>query len=943
MTLLGPRHSLLERSLLVSRPLLARSSLQLDAHMQSFAVGATDPTAIASMMMGGLTGRFLKIGMAPFASAWLRPMTFSLALCGEASAFELTSRSLRVAQGENASQLLSWSAPGGLGQGILHSIVSFAALKTAGLAAQNTNIFLQHAAQSAAFVLGHDATAALGLQEAESGSLVERLMFAELMNLQLGVSMRLLHGALPGLHILERSLDLRAHFVQPRRSFLSSSPSILPARMSATSELNLSQAPARRVIIRQEIHSGNLDAILAHAEAAQGAHLEIIPATLDSNEAYAPAIKLWTSLLPRAERYASLSMEVGGVSFRYREFPEEIVGGEVAAVKLRGSAGVGTVISLRNPAATFDRITEVLIAFRNEVDPAWRLRQKQDALPNVRVDFAESMGQVVRFAVYNYYGELRRWVHGVSDELLTISDHLKAGEPLSKTQQARVDVLSEEFRRRKTRFVDYRLIWRWAAESRIKAPEEAYEGPTVLAVLHNLNNRIAKLMSLELEFHSIQRGHALTDSVLEIFNESVHMTVASAVNEGLEIAKAMAARTHVEIEFPSGLPERFQHVLLREDIHLELAFQDLIGNLGTNNVRYHNPVLPPAERYSRLVVHFLENGGLEVTMSDNGIGILPENFDRLGETGFQEKRQHVEGSEGHGLSSVMQTLRELGWGPLWLRSVPGKGADFRFVIPPRDFEVAAAFRENPVRDTNTIRPGDPLSYFERNLEEGFLVPAASMDMAVRQMLEQIRAPRAGLGVDFNLWQGIVDGSFRYARLRALHRLLSGRAGPEGSVAVDNAYGSFADLFLTLSQMGSHVWLKEPDRDADAFNFMAVMDLPDKIKGRLHPSEPENINQALVENARVVYWCNPNYVNFALPEGAILSEYLGRDVALGGYLVIQNGRGSFDKITHSMRFNPARWQLVYQSDAHFNVELGDERVLPTSSSAANALFVYRRIQ
>ncbi len=936
MTLLGPRHSLLERSSLASRTSLTRSQLQLDSLTQSFATGAADPTAIASMMMGGLGGRLLKLGMSSFASVWLRPFTFAVALCGEASAFELTSRSLRIAQGENASQLLAWSAEGGLGQGILHSIVSFAALKVAGSAAQNTNVVLQHASQSAAFVVGHDMATALGLQKAETGSLIERLMHAELMNVQLGVSMRFLHGALPGLHVLERSLDLRAQLATPRRASLSASASFLPARMSATSELVLSEPiERRRVVIRQEIHSENFDAILALAEAAQGAHLEIIPTTFHANEVYAPAIKLWTRLLLRAEKYATLSMEIGGVSFRYRELPEESGGNEAAEM--------GTVIGLRNPAATFDRITEVLTAFRNEVDPAWRLRQKQDALPGVRVDFPDSMGQVVRFAVYHYYGELRRWVHGVSDELLAMSDHLKAGEPLSEAQQGRVDELSEEFKRRKTRFVDYRLIWRWASESRIKASEEVYEGPTVLAVLHNLNNRIAKLMSLELEFHSIQRGQALTDSVLQLFNESVHMTVASAVNEGLEIAKAMAARTHVEIEFPSGLPERFQHVLLREDIHLELALQDVIGNLGTNNVRYHNPELPPTERYAKLNVHFLEEGGLEVTMRDNGIGILPENFDRLGEAGYQEQRQYIEGSEGHGLSSVMQTLREQGWGPLWLRSVPGQGSDFRFVIPPKDFEVAPKFRENPERDLNTVRPGPSISYVERNLEEGFLVPAASMDMAIRQILEQIRAPRVGVGVDFELWQSIVDGSFKYSRLRALHRLLSGRAGPEGSVAVDNAYGTFADLFLSLSQMGSHVWLKEPDRDADAFNFVAVMGLPDKIKGRLHSSEPENINQPLVENARVVYWCNPNYVNFALPEGAILSEYLGRDVALGGYLVIQNGRGGFDAITRSFRFNPSRWQLVYQSDALFNKELGDERVLPTSSSVANVVTLYRRIQ
>lgn len=941
MTLISQRHSVLEGAHFAAENSLTSAQLQLDSLAQSSASTITDGASIASMMVGGLAGRLFKSVLFPFTSLTLRPLAQVAALFGEASAFELTHRSFRSMQGENSNTLFSLRGEGALGSGILHSFVSFATLKLAGAATQSSNLWWQHASQSAAFVAGHDLAAGLGLQEADSGSLFERLIRAEWMNVQLGISTHLTRQLLPSLHTLERGLDSRNAFTAQSRKFSRFQERTMRPRMAALEMANSQLENLRRVTITQEISAANLESLLQEAQGAYGAHLKISPATLHSTEAYAPVIELWAALLPKAHRYASLSLEISNVVFRYGE-----LSGEWDATRPEPARGErGTIIDLSHPKATFAQMTEILLAYRLHASPQWRATHNSEVLPGVRTDFPESMGRVVRSAVYDHYADLRRWVHGVSDELLAMDAHLKAGKSLDAAQKARVESLSQDYNRRQSRFVDYRSLWRWAAESRIRRPSEIYEGPTVLSVLHDMNNRISKLMTLQLEFYSIQHGTPLNDSILEAMNESVHVTVSSAVNEGLMIARLMAERAGLEIQFPSGLPDRFQHVLLREDIHLELALMDVIGNLTSNPARYHNPALPASERYEKLKVHFLANGALEVTVSDNGIGILPENFDRLGEVGFQEKRKHIEGSEGNGLCSVVQILRERGWGPLWVKSTPGRGSEFRFVIPAKDFEVAPHFRENAERDLNSVYPGDTLSYLERNLLEGFLVPAASMDMAIRQLLEQIPGPRVdGTGVDFEHWDRILDGSYRPRRLAALHRLLSGSAGPEGSIAVDNAHGTFADLFLSLSKMGSHVWLKEPDLDASAWNFIGVMDLAPEIAQRIHPtSSIEEMNRALDQAARVSYWTNPNYAHFSLPKGKTFPEYLGRDVGLGGYLVIQNGRGVFDINTRSFPFNPVQWQLVYQSDRAFNSELGDERVIPTSSSSPNAVFIYRRIQ
>ncbi len=74
--------------------------------------------------------------------------------------------------------------------------------------------------------------------------------------------------------------------------------------------------------------------------------------------------------------------------------------------------------------------------------------------------------------------------------------------------------------------------------------------------------------------------------------------------------------------------------------------------------------------------------GLEIAVSDTGIGIEPGNLARLGEEFFREKRKETRGVEGNGLGlAIVRRLVERAGGRLAVRSRPGEGSEFRVIFP----------------------------------------------------------------------------------------------------------------------------------------------------------------------------------------------------------------------------------------------------------------------
>lgn len=122
-----------------------------------------------------------------------------------------------------------------------------------------------------------------------------------------------------------------------------------------------------------------------------------------------------------------------------------------------------------------------------------------------------------------------------------------------------------------------------------------------------------------------------------------------------------------EISCPSAMP-----TVLGHEAQLERLFQNLISNA----LKF----IPP-ERTPRVTIECRETAWeWVIAISDNGIGIAPENMDRLFKI-FQRlvSHEHYHGT-GIGLASCRKIVEQHG-GKIWVESQEGVGSTFLFSLP----------------------------------------------------------------------------------------------------------------------------------------------------------------------------------------------------------------------------------------------------------------------
>lgn len=105
----------------------------------------------------------------------------------------------------------------------------------------------------------------------------------------------------------------------------------------------------------------------------------------------------------------------------------------------------------------------------------------------------------------------------------------------------------------------------------------------------------------------------------------------------------------------------------------------LFQNLISNAIKFHRPNEPPIVKISAELKNERE---WVVGIHDNGIGIAPENFDRIFEI-FQRLHSYKE-YPGNGIGmTICKKIVERHGGRIWLESQLGEGTSFYFTFPSK--------------------------------------------------------------------------------------------------------------------------------------------------------------------------------------------------------------------------------------------------------------------
>jgi len=182
----------------------------------------------------------------------------------------------------------------------------------------------------------------------------------------------------------------------------------------------------------------------------------------------------------------------------------------------------------------------------------------------------------------------------------------------------------------------------------------------------------------------------------DIYGSGQHLL--SLINDILDLSKIEAGRMELELtdfDLPTALDNAIMLVrerAARHGISLHKSFDERLGQIQADERKVRQVVLnllsnaikftPEGGRIEVLAAP--KDGAVEVSVSDTGVGIAPEDQ----ETVFEEFRQvgtAAKKVEGTGLGlTLCRRFVELHGGRIWVKSELGVGSMFTFSLPLRD-------------------------------------------------------------------------------------------------------------------------------------------------------------------------------------------------------------------------------------------------------------------
>lgn len=211
------------------------------------------------------------------------------------------------------------------------------------------------------------------------------------------------------------------------------------------------------------------------------------------------------------------------------------------------------------------------------------------------------------------------------------------------------------------------------AAHELKTPIAAVRGFLELVQQAGPLNEL-QLRYLDRAFGGLNRMAAQIASLLESDGEGeeipLHLGKVDLLKlseDAVELIQGIAQSHGITIEI--NIPEASRYI--EADSRL---IGQVMNNLLSNAVKYSQH-----HGWVRIASTTIEDG-IEVSVTDNGIGIPPEDHQRIFEPYFRASSlQGIEGN-GLGLSIVTTIIRQHG-GRIWVESEPGKGSAFLFILP----------------------------------------------------------------------------------------------------------------------------------------------------------------------------------------------------------------------------------------------------------------------
>lgn len=191
--------------------------------------------------------------------------------------------------------------------------------------------------------------------------------------------------------------------------------------------------------------------------------------------------------------------------------------------------------------------------------------------------------------------------------------------------------------------------------------------------IHHESTRLGKLVNKLLELSRLQGAEPLP--------EPEPVTVESVIAEVLDRTRTPAAAKQIEVTV-AGQPDL---TVYGSDAQLATA----VANLVDNAVAYSPEGSQVHLRYRRSGQH------VEISVSDQGIGIAPKELDRVFERFYRSDRARSRATGGTGLGlAIVKHIATNHGGRVDVTSVVGEGSTFTLRLPARPPEEAAALPES---------------------------------------------------------------------------------------------------------------------------------------------------------------------------------------------------------------------------------------------------------